>query len=179
MNKLLKAGLLFLVGALSASCISKATEDEVKQMCENLVRLRGEVELVTVSDAITVVEEDYKRRRQQLDTMKEQDIKDWDDELSAKLADAENEDEKAKLRKEYAERQKEVIARYEPQIVELEPSKKEAMERAKQRAKDSEMAWVSEVDRCVSSALEEGVNQTVAQCRITAESTDKYWNGCR
>ena len=54
-----------------------------------------------------------------------------------------------------------------------------AIDEAKKKAADNKVAFKAAVDECVAKSKQEGVSQKIAQCRITATSSDKYWNGCR
>jgi len=171
--------LLVFVGSIVVSCLPKASEEECRQMCENLVNLRGENNLVTVSDAISVVEKDYVMKEQSLKERMEQEITAWDNEMNDKITGVEKETDKAEIKKEYKKKKAEVKKRYKPQIEKLGPSKKEAINEAKEKAAASENEVKIAVDQCAEKAVKEGTTQKVAQCRINATTSDKYWNGCR
>jgi hypothetical protein len=165
---------LFAVG-----CIPNATDDELKQMCENLVKLRGDIDNSSEAQLIAAEEERFKKEAIRLEDWKARDLKGWDDELQAKLAGVEKEEEKEALQAEYAKKKAITASKHDPGIAALDGKKKQAIEAAKKKAVENQAAWDGAVRDCTEKARQEGVSQKMAQCRITASSVDQYWNACR
>ena len=74
-------GACFLV-----SCVTKATEDEIRQACTNLVKLRGEVDVIDVAEAVANVEKAYKEKEAKLATRKKEALLAIDTEQKEKVA---------------------------------------------------------------------------------------------
>ncbi len=179
MKKLANASTVALIGLFSVSCAEKATQDECKKMCENLGRLRDDINTSTEKERIAKVEQSFKKEEKRLKDWLAKDLKGWDDELAGKLAELKKAKEKKALTEEYEKKKKATGEQHMPGIKELVPKKKEAIEEAKKKAKASKAAWDKAIDECVAAALKEGVSKELAECRIKAESKDKYWNLCR
>ena len=164
---------------LAVGCVPNATDAELNQMCEILVELRGEVDRSSEKELIAAVEERFKKEAIRLKDWKARDLKGWDDELAAKLKEVEKEEEKTALTEEYAKKKETTASKHDPGIAALGGKKKEAIAEAKKAAVENQKAWDQAVAECTDAAKKEGVSQAVAQCRIKADSTDKYWNACR
>lgn len=161
------------------ACMPAATDDELNQMCDNLVKLRGEISKASEKELIAAEEERFKKEEIRLKEWKARDLKGWDEELEAKLAEAKKDDEKEALKAEYAKKKAITASKHDPDINALDGKKKEAIEAAKKKAKENEADWEAAVQECIDKAKAQGITQKVAQCRITADSVDHYWNRCR
>jgi hypothetical protein len=159
--------------------MTQATESELKGMCENLIELRGEIDLSEESVLVANVEEDFKKERKRLLDWKARDLKGWDDELAAELKNIEDDEEKKKLTEEYAKKKEITASRHDPGIDALDGKKTAAIEAAKKKVVENKAAFEKAVAECVTEAQKEGISQKMAQCRIKADSADKYWNSCR
>ena len=172
-------GLLLLASAVVTGCMAKATDQEIQTMCENLVKLRGEVNTDPEEKLIADVKESFQREEKRLKDWKARDLKGWDDELAAKLAATENDEQKKALDEEYAKKKEVTASKHDPDIQALPEKMNKAIEEAKKKAEDNKAAFKAAVDECISKSKKEGVTQKVAQCRIGATTTDQYWNSCR
>ncbi len=171
---------VWLIAALPAmGCIPNATDAELTQMCENLINLRGEIDQTSEKELIANVEKRFTEEAVRLKDWKIKDLRGWDEELEARLSETNDNAEKAKLRAEYNQKKEVTASKHDPGIAALEGKKKEAIEAAKKQALENQAAFESAVAECAAQSKKEGVTQSVAQCRINAETTDKYWNGCR
>lgn len=171
--------LLVLTGAFTTGCVTKATDQEIQSMCENLVKLRGEVSTEPVEKLIAEVKESFLREEKRLQDWKARDLKGWDDELAAKLVEAADDAAKSALQAEYAKKKEVTAAKHDPDIQELPEKMNAAVKEAEKKAEDNKAAFKAAVDECIGSSKKEGVSQKAAQCRINAQTTDKYWNSCR
>jgi hypothetical protein len=178
-GKVVLVVLFAWIGAMASSCVTPATEDELTSMCDNLVQLRGEISNPSVETIVSDVAVRFDAETKKLEESRMREQKVLNDELQAKLDAAENEEEKTKLREEYSALLKDVAAKHEPGITAMNAKKKEAVADAKRQAQENQAAWNEAVNECVAQAQKEGVGQKVARCRMQAENTDKYWNGCR
>ncbi len=177
-----KATLVFgviLVGLCAVACLPDATQQEMEQMCGKLIDLRGEVEIVTVTDAVTVVKKEYQKRHQELAGKQAGELETLGQENEEALAKAANDEEKAKIEKEMTAAKEAIIARYKPQIEQLKPQRDTAVKEVAQKAEQSKAKWEEAIAECVATSKKEGVMQKVAQCRVNAQSLDQYWNACR
>ncbi len=169
----------FLILLSASSCVAPATDQEITAMCENLVKLRREVNMDSLEKLTKDVNEQYAREEIRLKEWKERDLKGWDDELQTKLSSMTNEKEKSALTEEYKKKKEITAGQHDPGINELPGKLAEALEEAKRKAADNKAAFDAAVKACFDQSKREGVSQKSAQCRIKAETPDKYWNACR
>lgn len=179
MSKFVLIAVLLFSGVHSVACIEKASEEQVKQMCENLVKMRGEVDTSSAEERVAKVTEKFVREEKRLTDWMERDLQGWDDELNGKLAEAKDDGEKQKLTEEYANKKEATKAQHTPGIEELKPQKEAALKEAKAKAEEAKVEWSKAVDECLKGAAKEGTSREVAECRIGATTVDKYWNVCR
>ena len=59
LSKLGTLMLSILMGLAFSACVAGATDDEIKKMCDNLVKLRGDVDLSTIDQTTAEVKERY------------------------------------------------------------------------------------------------------------------------
>jgi len=184
MKKMASSLLIIFAAVCVTSCIPAATDAEMGAMCENLTKLRGDGDLSSEADLLKAIEVDFAAKLKKLEDWRAKDLAGWDKELAAKLEAAEadedkTDEDKAKLKEEYAGKKDVTSKQFDPDIEKLGPAKVEAVKAAKQKVIDDKAAYDTEIAKCVKEAKAEGVNQSVATCRAGAESTDKYWNFCR
>jgi hypothetical protein len=168
-----------LMGIWVMSCVTPATDEEIESMCNNLVELRGEISNPAVETMVSDIQVRFDKETSQLEANRTREQKMLNEDLQAKLDATDNEEEKAKLKEEYASKIQEVASKHEPGIAAMTAKKQEAVEEAKKQADQNRAAWNEAVTQCTTQAKNEGVSQEVARCRIQADSTDKYWNACR
>jgi len=180
MKQLVLLGLLISGGVFVIACAPQATDAELNGMCENLVKLRGEVDVRTVEERTAKVEEDFAKR---LKLHKEQQaaaVKGAEADMQSKLKEAgDDEEAKERITKEGAERSGALAKEGADLEAKIAADKTAALGEAKEKAAASQQAFADAVAECVKGAKAEGTSQAVAQCRGKAESTDAYWNQCR
>lgn len=177
--KLVTWVLALSFGLSCTACIPSATDEELGKMCENLIRIRGEIDASTIEEMTAAIKERFQREEKRLTDWKKRDLKGWDDEMNAKLEATEDVAEKAQIAADYAKKKQVTASKHDPGITALPKKMAAALEDAKKKVAANQSAWAAAVTSCVAEAKKEGVSQKVAQCRISADSTDKYWNGCR
>jgi colicin import membrane protein len=166
--------------ALLSSCAPAATDAELTQMCENLVQLRGEIDDTTAEERTAKVEEEFAEREKIHHEQQEAALRGVDGALKGKLEEAgDDEEAKQKLEAEHKETRAGLEKEGADLLAELKAEKEKALAAARQKAADAAAERDEAIKKCKEEATAEGVNQTVAQCRIKAESTDAYWNQCR
>ena len=178
MKKIIIVFVSIFMGLSLVSCFPAASEQECEKMCENLLILRADLDRSTAKELVDEVVEDFKKEEKRLRDWMERDLKGWDEELEAKLAEAKSDDEKKKLKAEYEKKKEITKGKHMPGIEELLPKKKQKIQEATAKAKENQDEWDAALSKCKSEAIKEGVTQKVAQCRIAAKSTDEYWNIC-
>lgn len=171
--------VLFITGICAAGCLPNATPEETNQMCENLIKLRGEIDRSTEAELKKKVEAQFAKEEKRLRDWMAKDLKSWDDEMAQKLEAAKDDAEKEKIEKDYAHKKDVTSQQHLPGIKELGPKKAEAIKEASEKAKENAAMWKKAITDCLDQAKKEGVSQKSAQCRIKAQSTDEYWNQCR
>ncbi len=167
------------VCAFSVSCMPAATDAEIGQMCDNLVRLRDEIDMSTIKERVAKVEESYAREEKRLKDWLKRDIQAWDKELDVSLQELKTDEEKAKLKAEYTKKKEVTKKQHQPGIEAIGPKKAAAIKEAKKKFEESQVEFKKAKEKCVADASKEGVTQKAAQCRIKATSKDQYWNLCR
>jgi hypothetical protein len=167
------------LGGLVTACVTPATEDEIQTMCDNLVQLRGEIENPSVETIVSHITVRLNEHRTQIQDTKTREKRMLDEEMQASLDEAEKDEDKEKIRKEFKAKIQALEAKYKPELEAIDAKKKEANAAAKKKAEENRAVWDEAVNECVTRAKKEGVSQQIANCRIQADSTDKYWNGCR
>lgn len=183
---LMRNGAVFLSAVCFLACGPAATEDECRQMCENLENLRGKIDTSSEQDLLKRVEEKFASEKKRLEDWKARDLKGWDEELAAKIAALESneeitdkEAEKKKLTEEYEKKKEATAKQHDPGIEALGPEKVKAIEEAKQKAVSNKAQWDETIKECIATALKEKTPQKLAQCRTQATTTDQYWNICK
>lgn len=176
-SRLLIVGIA--LGWLAIACEPRATEEETKEMCSKLVELRGEVEVVTVKDAITVLDESYAQKEKEILAQKQTALTNLDGELTEALGEVKKDDEKTKVENEFAARRETLNAAYAAKLDELKPEREAEADKITQRAELSRAEWEKAVDACLSDPLIKGTTQRVANCRLQSASLDEFWNSCR
>jgi len=127
------------------------------------------------------VNEDFAKREKLHNEQQQAALSGTDGALKGKLEALEDDDEegKKKLEAEHKEMRKTLEKEGADLLAELKTKQDEALAAAKQKAADAATEHAEAIKQCADEAKAEGVNQTVAQCRIKAESSDVYWNQCR
>ncbi|MCP4603832.1 MAG: hypothetical protein GY847_25490 [Proteobacteria bacterium] len=179
MKALAPAALLGLVVCFMSSCLPEATEEETNQMCDRLIELRGVIDIVTISDAITVVEKDYKEKSEQVLEHQKSTIEGLEIERDESLTNAKNDDQKKQINEDFEKNKQAVIKKYTLRLNALEPTKQTSIEKAKDKAAASNAEQEQAVQTCAKQSKAEGTSQKKAKCRIEATSLDQYWNACR
>ena len=168
-----------MLGVSALACVTQATDDELNEMCDNLVDLRGEIPNPSVETITGDISMKFDKQTKQLEASRTQEQNMLNKEMQEKLEAAKTDDEKDEIRKEYKERIEEVSSQHAPRMAAINAEKSEALEGAKKTAAENRSLWTEAVGQCVADAKKEGVSQKIARCRIQAKTTDKYWNGCR
>ena len=162
-----------------SGCVTKATDEELENMCDNLVKLRGEIPKPSSARIESDITMQFKEKAKELTQSQENRISSLTEEMNQKIEVAATDQEKATIQGEYGEKIEAVKAEIKPELEAMNAKKSEAIESAKSKVKESEAKWRTAVETCVADAKKESVSQKVARCRIDADSTDKYWNVCR
>lgn len=185
MKRLTLLGLL--VGSLTTmtSCAPSATDAELKSMCENLVGLRGEIDTRTLEERSAKILESFGKRETLHNEQQAAALKGADAELEGALKEAEDkeaeddEETQKKLKAQHAEIRKSLEQEGAAALADIKADKEAALAEAKAKVEETQKEFAEAVDTCIGEAKNEGLTQSVAQCRIKAESTDAYWNQCR
>jgi exonuclease VII large subunit len=175
---------LALIACFFISCITKATEDEIKKACKNLLELRGEYEVVSIEDAVADIEERYAAKQKEVQDQKVAALQAVDAELAEKLANIDEKDNegaaeaKKKLLEEIDKKKSDTNHNFDQTSERLNNDKLNDLAEAKNQAAESADEVKTVIDECVSKSLADGMSQKMARCRSGAPTIDKYWNGC-
>lgn len=162
-----------------SGCITKATDEELESMCDNLVRLRGEIPKPSSAKIESDISMRFQEKAKTIEQNNQSEIQFLTEEMNEKIEAAATDKDKAAIQDEYEKQMNAVKARIKPELEAMTAKKSRALEEAKVKVKESEEEWHAAVETCIADAKKESVSQKLARCRIQANSTDKYWNVCR
>lgn len=179
-----------IMGAIFFSgCEPKASEEELKQMCETLTKVRGEVTVPSVGELTQEINQSYEQKEKKLLAWKARDMNGWDEELAAKLKDLETDTEEKgddeetmtpeKLKEMYAKKKEIGAKQFDDDLLKLTVEKKNKLTGVEDVVKAAQAEFDSKTMECVKAAGTEQISKTLAQCRIAAPDKDTYWNKCK
>ncbi len=184
MSRFATSLVLALVVCSFISCITKATEDELKKACINLLELRGEYEVVSIDDAVADIEERYAAKQKEVQDQKVAALQLVDAELAEKRANIDEKDNEAaaeakkKFVEEMEKKKSDTNKHFDQTSERLNNDKLNDLTETKKKAAESADEVKTVVDECVSKSLADAQSQKMARCRSGAQTIDKYWNGC-
>ncbi|MBN2717883.1 MAG: hypothetical protein JXX14_18690 [Deltaproteobacteria bacterium] len=183
----------FIATAMCVVCVSgcepAASPDELRLMCENLVKVRAEVKVPTVEELTAELTAEYKAKEEKLLAWKERDMKGWDEDLAASLKRLEedtdqNEDDTdamtaEKLKETFAKKKAIGAKQFDDDLLKLTIEKKARLAGVGDVVKEAQAQFDAKANECLEKAKTEKVSQSLAQCRIQAPDKDTYWNKCK
>jgi len=179
MRKLSLIMAVLVWSGIATSCAPAATDQELNDMCGNLVDLRSQKKIPTEEEVLSKVEKSFKSKEKNLKDWKNNDTKFLDNELKTKLEKLKSDKEKKALEEDYDKKKEIGTKKFDADTKALGQAKAEEIEEAKDTITKQVAKRAESVKKCVEEAKKEGINQTLAQCRIKAQSKDKYWNACK
>jgi predicted RNA-binding protein with RPS1 domain len=179
MKKLITTIVVLTAGLWLAACTEPATDAEIGQMCEHLIKLGGEFDATPAEVRVAKVEADFADQLKQLETSRDEAIKAIDTERDGKLAAVTKEEEKAPITTEYDGKKAAKTTEFQGMIDKLNADKGEAVKKAQELAKSDADAAKAAVDKCVAENKGAGLSKPIAQCRMAVATTDEYWNKCK
>ena len=161
-------------------CKSKAADGTVNQMCEHKLEISGTLRGTSYEEESKRISGEYEKKEADLKKEQDRDLGGLDDVLQVRLKDIEAEgaadkEEKITAAKEDIEKKKKaVVDQFEPLIAKLGPQKAYALKDAKEYTDKRSAEAGKAKEACLEDAKKSGVSEETAQCRIQAESPDKY-----
>ncbi|HUT76249.1 MAG TPA: hypothetical protein VM285_01090 [Polyangia bacterium] len=181
MKTLVTIAIGAFLAALLAGCLPAATDQEIARMCENLVKLRGEVDLVPIDKRISEIDEEMAARKADIEKSNASTLAGLSADLQAKLAELGEKataEDRAKVEQENAAKTTEAEAQKAEALARIEPDREARVVDARKKAEEARASAAASIEECTKKAKDEGVTQKLAECRIQAGTTDKYWNLC-
>lgn len=172
---------VFLAASLSG-CLPKATDQEIEQMCENLVKLRGGADLTPLEERIARIDKELEARKGDIEKRYETEAEALARNLEGRLAELgedATEEEQAAIEESDAERKAEAARNRDEALEHLGSDREQRVAEAGKRLEQGRSKAAAGIRECADEARAVGVTQKLAQCRIEATSTDQYWNLCR
>jgi hypothetical protein len=172
---------VFFAGLL-AGCVPAASDQEIAQMCENLVKLRGEVDLTPLEQRLVKIDEEFAGRKADIEKRFASALEAVARETEARIAELGGKatpEERDKIEQDGAARKAEAKVQQADALSKLDPDREARVADAKAKSEKEEAAAAEKIAECTKKAKDEGVSQALAKCRAEADSTDKYWNRCR
>jgi hypothetical protein len=179
MRKLIATAVVLSAGLWLASCVEPATDAEIAQMCEHLIKLGGEFDATPVEERVAKAETDFADQLKQIEAKRDESVKAVDTERDAKLAGVKKDEEKAAITTEYDGKKAAKTAEFQAMIDKLNTDKADAVKKAGELAKADAAAAKEAVDKCVAETKGIGLSKEIANCRIGVATTDEYWNKCK
>jgi membrane protein involved in colicin uptake len=179
MKKLVATIVILSAGLTLASCTEPATDAEIAQMCEHLIKIGGEFEAATAEVRVAKVEADFADQLKQIEAKRDEALAAVDKERDAKLGEVKKEEEKAPITAEYDAQKTAKTAEFKAMIDKLNADKADAIKKAEELAKADAAAAKEAVDKCVAENSGISLSKQIATCRIGVATTDDYWNKCK
>jgi hypothetical protein len=186
MKSPMKRPVTITIGAFLATlltgCLPAATDQDIAKMCENLVKLRGEVDLTPIEERIAGIEGELAAKKANLGKRHAATLERLGADLQAKLAElgeTATPEDRAKVEQENAAQKAEADKQQAEALARIEPDREARVAEARKQAEAASASAAAAIDECAKKAKADGVTRKLAECRIQAETTDKYWNLCR
>jgi hypothetical protein len=186
MKKLIATIMVLSAGLMLASCAEPATEAEIGQMCEHLIKIGGEFEGAPADVRIAKVEADFADQLKQIEAKRDEAVKAVEAERDGKLGvlkdDKKIKDQEAAaaaITTEYDGKKTAKTAEFQATIDKLGTDKADAVKKAEELAKADADAAKAAVDKCVAENNGAGLSKEIATCRMGVATTDEYWNKCK
>jgi hypothetical protein len=186
MKKLIATIMVLFAGLTLASCAEPATEAEISQMCEHLIKIGGEFEAATAEVRVAKVEADFADQLKQIEAKRDEALKAIDAERDTKVAEVKNDKKnkdkgtaEAAITTEYDGKKTAKTAEFQAMIDKLGTDKADAVKKAEELAKADADAAKAAVDKCVAENHGLSLSKEIAACRIGVGTTDEYWNKCK
>ena len=183
MKKIVTVMVAVFAMVFAASCAKKATPDECKKACQK------QTELMKIANptppapnAIQLVEADFQKKMQELQTAQNQAIQAIDAELQGKVAEAKDDAAKEVLKKEFDEKKNAKAQEMAPMFQAMNQAKADAMKAAQEaQAKadaDAKAKAEAELKACTDKAVKDRVTKAKVDCQLKAAKLDDF-NKCK
>jgi hypothetical protein len=179
MKKLIATIVILSAGLTLASCTEPATDAEIGQMCEHLIKIGGEFDGATAEVRVAKVEADFADQLKQIEAKRDEALAAVEKERAAKLGEVKKEEEKAPITADYDAQKTAKTAEFQTMIDKLNADKADAIKKAQELAKADADAAKGAVDKCVAENNGVGLSKEIVACRIGVATTDEYWNKCK
>ena len=179
----MKKTSFFIVAAVVAftlaGCEPEASEDELKLMCQNLVKVRGQANVPTVEALEKEVQAEFKTKEDKLLAWKERDMKGCDTDTEEAL-DADSEPiTPEKVKADFAKKKAIGAKQFDDDLLKLTVEKKERIAGLGDIVAAAQADFEKITEECIAEAKKEKISQSLAACRISAPDKDTYWNKCK
>ncbi|MCP4680187.1 MAG: hypothetical protein GY854_32770 [Deltaproteobacteria bacterium] len=199
MKRIITAILISCASVLTLGCASKATDEQIGEMCKKKLELTGESRGTSEEEALAKIEEEFKFKAQKMKDDVARDLKGWDDVHKQQLADLEKqefvplteeeakereepvktseemkEEKKQKLLASYEKNKKMLKEEFEKFFNKLGPQKEIAVRKAKEYTAERQEKAAKALEKCLAKTKEEEITEEVAKCRAQADAKDKY-----
>lgn len=179
MKKMTAAIVAVSVGLWLAACAEPASDAEIQQMCEHLIKLGGEFDATPAEVRVAKVTKDFSEQLKAVEEKRDSEIKAVEADREAKLATLKTDEEKAAIAPEFDTKKTAKADEYKAMIDKLNADKADMVKKAEELAKADADAAKEAVDKCVAENKGIGVSKELATCRIGVATTDEYWNKCK
>lgn len=163
--------------ALSA-CASKATPEEIRKMCGHYARMTGEDEVPAKADLVADVERLFGQTAKDVKAVHDNELRQFEEDVNARIAASTDDAEKATLQQNLEAKKKQLEDKLALDTASNESRKAEELGKVDSRIKEAEVRRDAALKKCVDKATADGIAKSLAECRIKAETLDKYNNVC-
>lgn len=179
MKKIATVMVAVFAMVFAASCAKKATPEEAKKACQNMMTLEKAAKPQPApTNAIQAVEADFRKKLQELQTAQAQAMQAIDAELQTKMGELKDDAAKEALKKTYDEMKNTKAQEMAPQFQEMQKAKADALKAAQeaQAKADAELKAKEEaaLKACVDKATKDRMGKAKADCQIAAKKFEDF-----
>ena len=177
MRRMTATVLIFTAWALCA-CAGKATPDEINKMCEQYVHLTGADQVPAKADLTADVERMFSGLQKDVKASHDLELKQVQDDINARIAASKDDAEKKSLQDNLDAKAKQLDEKLALDLAAFDPRKAEELAKIDAKIKEAVTDRAAALKKCVDKAATDGVTSALAQCRIGAQTVDKYNTVC-
>jgi hypothetical protein len=170
---------VLILGAWAFSgCAGKATPDEIDKMCEHYGHMTGTDQVPAKADLVADVERMFSGLQKDVKASHDLELKQVQEDITARIAAAKDDAEKTSLQENLDAKTKQLEEKLALDLAAFDPRKAEELAKVDAKIKTAEADRVAALKKCVDKANADGITSSLAQCRIGAQTVDKYNTVC-
>ena len=178
MRGAIAAVLMGLCAWMTCGCMADATPQDIEKMCSNFAHLNGADQMPSKEVLVADVDAMFDQLQKDVKATRDAQVKLWEADLKVQLAAAKDDAAKAELEKLMADRKQQADEKMQLDLTTFAPRRAEELAKIDEKIKTAKAEFDAMIKKCVEKAGAEKITQELAQCRIAAETLDKYNQVC-